>query len=175
MSEHTIRERKVWTRGIILLGMVAAVMMAAWLPACSHGLAASYRAHGVLTVTIKAADKAVAETQKPKEANCDETYSTDKPALLACLKKVREPVKLWVDVIKPAIVTAGAAFWLALETAYALESKSLSKTDKAVMVACAALVAAEKSVTQYKDKIGAMAVPLLGAIGTGKLLVCDGS
>lgn len=157
---------------VALLAILAAPM----IPACSSGLATAYRSHGVLVTARDGAGEALATTQRAAMVRCEAEHKPPaeswRLALKDCYQQARAPVAVWVHHVKPAITTALAGYWVALEAAYIAGDKALDKASKLAAGACAALRAAETALAQYRDQIGMIGATVTGAVAAGKAMVC---
>lgn len=177
MTTHTERDRRIFTFGVSMTAFGLALAVLVLLGSCKlPPIAVAYRGHGIFVTARDATGETIAKVGRAQMTQCEATHKADTPegktALLACLKKAREPVAVWVKHIKPAWTTTAAAWWLALEVTHAAKDRALDKKDKAVAMACAGLKSLAVSVEQYKEKIGGIASIILTAIAAGKVLVC---
>lgn len=160
---------------VVLFGLLALLMV---LPGCKVPYTATmYRSYSVAHRMRDSAGELITLEQQRKAKVCEDAYKPGEKGarakLVECLKKVREPVHLWVNTLKPALRVALASFFAVVETVYASKKSDIDKTAKAVLIACADLEAVVVGLETYKEKLGKYASMLLGPVAALKVLVCQ--
>lgn len=167
LSVPTFKTRAV---SVIMIGLAAVLMLSAGCKV--PPLATAYRAHGLMVTARDGAGETIANQQRAAAVRCEAAHKGKLVPLRDCLHKVREPVRAWVQHIRPAITATASTYWLALESAYVLQDRSLDKLSQAAQLACSALTALEVTLRQYAAHLGKLRAVLLGAVAGGKVLVC---
>lgn len=156
----------------IILGLTVAAMALDSAGCKIPPLATAYRAHALIVTARDGVGETIANQQRAMAARCEAAHKGEVEPLRDCLHQVREPVRAWVRHIRPAITATASTYWLALESAYVLQNKSLDKMSKAARLACSALIALGVTLQQYSAHLGKLKAVLLGAVAGGKVLVC---
>jgi hypothetical protein len=173
-SARAIKAGPVAGAGAVVLFIVLSVVA---LGACKlPPLALGYRSYAVAWKTRDAAGEALEVSQRAKFKACEAKYNPtvagERVLLIACIKKAREPVLVWVKHIKPPVKISLAATWAVLEVIYVAGDKKIDKMSKVVKIACEKVRLAEVALKTYGDKLGEYKAMILGPVAGLKALVC---
>ena len=121
-----MNRRKVWTTGITMLAMVAAVMILAWIPGCKGPYDAAWRTLDSIQKAKALTAQQLAQAARLKHADCKKLHGVKNAAFANCIADHRKALKTWQDDARPAINSAVQI------TATALQIAEQVKAEKKV-------------------------------------------
>lgn len=177
MTERTRNEKRIWTTGLTLFGLVFAAYLMAWLPGC----ATAHRTAWVVTASVMdardAVDYGLSKSFTTRVRECVAKHGTKTTGYRTCIETTREfrAMRKWRVYGLPAVNSAVKVAKEILEIAEKVNASQASTMSKVLSTLKDAACGIVDIVNEWKDLFPDRARTALLYLNSVKGLVCNGN
>ena len=167
----TIKERKIWTAGFIMLsGIAACLILAAFGTGCKGPYDGAWRTLDSVQKAKHLTAQQLAQFADAKHKGCVATHGAKSAGYADCIKATREMLRTWQNVVRPAVNSAVNITATAVQIAErAKQDPKLNWLALLKPAICSLLRGAKSWGHYYADKGAAV----LGALRAFEGVVCN--
>ena len=158
MTDRTRAEKRIWTVGLTLFAMIAAVMiLATFAPGCANAYRAGWVSTAALVDARDATDKGIATAFKSKVNDCVSKHPKDVPATRSCVEASTEykAARRWQTNVLPSINTAVKVAIATLEIAERVQASGDSTLKKVLNALRDGVCKLLPVLDEWKDRMSA--------------------
>lgn len=156
MKQYSEAERRIWTAGVFLISVVAAVMILAAFALPGSGcnpLAAAWKTTaGAMEITKGTAPQIIDTIARPKHEACLKTHGAKSAGYGVCIASTHKRLKAWPRYGRPGMRSGVATTYAGLRVSEAAGKKDFDVLEALTPGLCGGIRVAKEWEAEYPDK-----------------------